>query len=414
MRHIFQVFRYEFFRNIRRKGFLFATFGIPILALIVLFGYQGLSQITVDNADEAPAQELDFDGVDSAGYVDHSGLFSQIPPELSSIITLYDDETAADAALKEGTIDAYYVIPADYMETGAIDEIVPAFSLNVINNGPIRRLILSTLTAGINPTLYERLVNPSNSEEVNFSGLEVPDNVGPQGFGSSFLLVYIFAIALMLGLFMTNGYLMQGVIEEKETRVIEILISSLRPSQLLVGKILAFGLMGILQMLIWLLVFIGVLQFANVLSAISVLASIYLPLDILPLVLVYFVLAYMLFATAYGIVGAISTSAQEGPQFAVIFTLPAAVPLYFISLFIENPEGVLPVILSLVPITAPLSMTMRLLTTNVPAWQVGLSIVLLILTIMGLMWVAGRLFRVQTLLAGQTPKLRDLPKLIRG
>jgi ABC-2 type transport system permease protein len=414
MTHIIQVFRYEFLRNIRRRGFLFATFGIPVLALVLLFGYQGISQLTAGDAEEDPAEAFDFEGIESAGYVDFSGLFSEIPPQLSEFVTRYDDEATAQAALQAEEIDVYYLIPADYMESGVIDQVVSTFSLDVISSGPIREVIMHTLTADIDPSVYQRLVDPSTIEAVNLSGLQVPDGVGPQGFDSKFLLVYVFAIALMLGLFMTNGYLMQGVIEEKETRIIEILISSLRPAQLLIGKILAFGLMGILQMLVWLAVFVLVLQFADVLTAISVLASIYLPLDILPLVLVYFVLAYMFFATAYGMVGAISSSAQEGPQYAIIFTLPAALPLYFIGLFIETPDAAIPVILSLVPITAPLSMTMRLLTTTVPFWQIALSIALLVITIVGLMWLAGRFFRVQTLLAGQTPKLRDLPRLIRG
>ena len=155
----------------------------------------------------------------------------------------------------------------------------------------------------------------------------------------SFIVVYVFAIALMLGLFTTNGYLMQSVIEEKETRLIEILISTVRPVQLLAGKILALGLIGLLQIVVW----IGGIypdrqvggrrgarsdgqragdhrQHSN-------------PVDILPTLLLYFVLAYFLFAGLYSIVGALSNSLREGPQYAVIFTLPAVLPLYFLSLF---------------------------------------------------------------------------------
>jgi ABC-2 type transport system permease protein len=113
-------------------------------------------------------------------------------------------------------------------------------------------------------------------------------------------------------------------------------------------------------------------------------------------------------------VGAISNSAREGPQYAVVFTLPAVIPLYFISVFLTAPDAGLPVVLSLFPITAPIAMVMRLLITTVPAWQIILSLALLALTIFGMMWLAGRLFRVQTLLAGQTPKLRDLARIVRG
>ena len=125
-------------------------------------------------------------------------------------------------------------------------------------------------------------------------------------------------------------------------------------------------------------------------------------------------LAYFLFAGLYSIVGALANSLREGPQYAVIFTLPAVLPLYFLSLFATAPDGPIPTILSLIPITAPIAMAQRLVISNVPVWQVLLSLALLGLTAVGVMWVAGRIFRVQVLLAGQMPKLKDLPRLLRG
>jgi ABC-2 type transport system permease protein len=113
-------------------------------------------------------------------------------------------------------------------------------------------------------------------------------------------------------------------------------------------------------------------------------------------------------------VGAISNSMQEGPQLAVIFTLPAVLPLYFLGLFISSPDGTLPVILSLFPVTAPLAMVMRISATTVPVWQIILSLALLVVMDVLIIWLAGRMFRVQNLLAGQVPKIRDLPKLLRG
>jgi ABC-2 type transport system permease protein len=414
MKHIWQVFSYELSRNIRRKGYLFTTFGVPLIAVLLLAGYQAISNLTASQEDDAPpGQEFSFEGITAAGYVDHTGEFTQVSPPLDRLFTRYDDEAAAQVALEMGAIDVYYVIPADYMETGNVELVVPTLALNMISSAPAEQLILSALAADMDPLVYQRLLYPSNIQSVNLQR-ELPEGVGPQTFDARFLPIYIFALALIMGLFMTNGYLMQGVIEEKETRVIEILISSLRPVELLSGKILAFGILGIGQMAVWLSVFVVVLQFANVLPAVSVLASIYLPLDVLPVIGIYFLLAYMFFATAYGIVGALSTSMQEGPQYAVIFTLPAAIPFYFIGVFLETPDAGLPVFLSLFPLTSPLSMTMRLLSTTVPFEQIALSIGLLVLSIGGMMWLTGRLFRVQTLLAGQTPKLRDLPKLVRG
>jgi ABC-2 type transport system permease protein len=209
---------------------------------------------------------------------------------------------------------------------------------------------------------------------------------------------------------------MQSVIEEKETRLIEILVSTVRPTELLAGKILALGSLGLLQIVVWLGSVLLLVRFMVNLPALATtfLSGIFLPGDILPIFLIYFFLGYLFFAAAYGMVGAISNSLQEGPQYAVIFTIPAALPFYFFSLFVTAPDGTIPTAMSLIPFTAPLAMVMRVVISAVPGWQIALSIVLLILADMGMLWLAGRLFRVNTLLAGQLPRLRDIPRLLRG
>jgi ABC-2 type transport system permease protein len=219
-----------------------------------------------------------------------------------------------------------------------------------------------------------------------------------------------------MSVFLTNGYLMQTVVEEKETRLIEILVSTMRPTQLLAGKILAFGLMGLLQIVVWVgsVFLIGKLVAGDVMSPLAAFAFISLTADKILTLLLYFVFGYLFFAAGYGMVGAISNSMQEGPQFAVIFTLPAVIPFYFLAVFITTPDAPLPTILSMIPITAPLAMVMRVTLTHVPLWQIVLSLGLLIILDIVMIWLAGRIFRVQTLLAGQTPKLRDIPRLLRG
>jgi ABC-2 type transport system permease protein len=162
------------------------------------------------------------------------------------------------------------------------------------------------------------------------------------------------------------------------------------------------------------LLLIGQLVAGDATSPLAALGAISIGADKIFVLLLYFIFGYLFFAAAYGMVGAISNSMQEGPQFAVIFTLPAYLPLYFLSVFIATPDAPLPTILSLIPITAPLSMVVRVTLMNVPVWQIALSLGLLIITDIFMIWLAGRMFRVQTLLSGQTPKWRDLPRLLRG
>ncbi len=419
--HTFQVFAYELRRNLRRKGYLFTTFGIPLIAFLLLFGYQFISRQTASPEDTNPTQSLmeqfNFQNVGTAGYVDESGKFRDAG-ELDALLTLYPDESSAQAALTSGEIPFYYVIPPDYLDTGDVTLVQPHLNISQIEDAPLRRLLLNTLSEGVDPDVFQRLINPSNIQTTNLALVNAEE--GPQNEDTSFIVVYVFAIALMLSLFATNGYLMQSVIEEKETRLIEILISTVRPAQLLAGKILALGLLGLLQITFWVgsMFFVtrwlGGASLDQTLGLLTMIANIKLPLDIIPLLLVYFVLAYFMFAGFYSIVGALSNSMREGPQYAVIFTLPAVLPLYFLTLFTTEPNGAIPTILSIFPLTAPIAMTQRLVISNVPAWEIGLSVVSLGLTAFGVVWLAGRLFRVQVLLAGQMPKLREIPRLLRG
>jgi ABC-2 type transport system permease protein len=411
-RRIVQVFLYELRRNLRRKGYLFMTFGIPALALAALIAYQF---ITTNNRDQTQGngndtasqlQKLDFQGITKAGYVDLSGMFSAPSGPLANIFVAYPDEASAQADLNAGKIDVYYIIAADYAISGDVSVNLPKLALNKITGEPIKQLVYSQIK-GASPTLLARLLAPANIEEGQ--GLNE---------GTKFGVVYVLSIVFVGGVFITSGYLMQSIIGEKESRLIEILIVSIRPTQLLVGKILGLGVLGLLQITVWGTALYLLAKLAGILNTgITLLLNLSIPSDIIPIVLVYFILGYLLFAAAYGAVGAITNSTREGAQYAIVFTLPAAFPFYFLALFTQSPDGTLPVILSLFPLTSPLSMIMRLSLQSiapVPVWQIVLSVVLLALSVAALMWAAGRLFRVQSLLAGHTPKWREIPSLLRG
>lgn len=421
MRHTLQVFLYELRRNLRRRGYLLTTFGVPLLALVLMFVLQRVNLSSADTANQI-VDAMETAGIQRAGFIDESGLFTgaAAPAPYTDVLTEYASEDEARAAIDAGEIEGYYIIAADYMDSGRVRLALPRMSIIDVSEAPIEALILSVLTQDEDEDVVTRIFNPSNVQATNLSITNVQAGSAEESEDANFVLVYVFTIALMMSLFVTNGYLMQSVIEEKETRLIEILISTVRPIQLLAGKILAMGLLGLLQMLVW----VGGIYLAlrlvsgegtdQALGILSSLATVQLPMDILPLLIVFFVLAYTLFAALYAIVGALSNSMREGPQYAVIFTMPAVIPLYFLAVFISEPGGGLAVALSLFPLTAPIAMTIRLLVSSVPTAQILLSLALLALTVVAAMWAAGRLFRVQTLLAGQLPKLREIPRLLRG
>lgn len=418
MNKLWQIYRYELIRNIRRKGFIFATLGVPLIAFIIIVGwdtYQKISQ--TGETDTNPLAALSLDRLKMAGYVDHSGVFKVVPERLQIVLKQYPDEDSALAAMQAGEIDAYLVISENYMETGDMVLHMPNLSIMLVSDGQsvAQQLAYSTFASGLDELRLRRLSNPVDFQEYNLSKDGGENGTTEDIQGGQYLVVYVFTMVFFVSLMLTNTYLMQTVIEERENSLIEIIISTVRPSQLLGGKILAMSTLGITQIVVWVVSAGFLFKLAGSLSAYTAILqslNVNLRVDLLPLVAVYFVLMYLLFAAIFGTIGALSSSSQEGSQYAGVIIIPTIIPFYFFPLIQTEPNSLIAVALSLIPITSPVSILMRMVITTVPIWQVALSLVLMFTMTLGAIWMAGRIFRVQTLLSGQRLKLSDLPRLI--
>lgn len=422
LRRIIEIVRYELWLNARRTGYLFATFGLPLIVLVLLVGYNLISTAgpQAETQTENQLESIfDFEGITAAGYVDQSGLFPNVPDVMQERLFRYETVAAARAALNDETIDIFYVIEADYEATRTVVTHQPGLSLAVSNNAPIEQLIYLTLAPDIDPSTLARLRNPAQFTEFNLARQADATNSEQQAANEAadVLVIQLFAMMFIFGVFLTNGYLIQSVIQEKENKLIEVLVSSVRPFELLAGKVIALSALGIGQMLVWGTAVVLLLRMAGTLEAfenVAALSGIQLPTDLLPLMFLYYILGYLLVAAVFAGIGALSNSMREGPQYAGLVVFPLLIPFYFFAAFLETPNAPLPVGLSLFPLTSPLSMIMRLSVGNVPPLEVAFSLLLLILSVIGMMWLASRLFRVQTLLSGQVPKLREIPGLLFG
>ena len=411
--HLFLIARFELLRNLRRRGFLGLTIGLPLLALAILIGSQLFAGSGGDDNEGAVG-----DSELRAGYVDQSGVLNGWAENNLLQMRAFADEAAARAALEAGEISAYWLIPVDYLASGEITRVQASFSFEGYNNWQIESAIRGSLIAATttDETNATRFLDPlAGFELLPYEG-DSAATVDGEDFGTSFAVVYGFAILFVVSIMMTNGYLLQSVIEEKETKLIEVLLITVRPGTLLTGKALGLGVLGLFQILFWILTGYGLLQVA---SNSGVLVDVQLVLqDIslayLALLLAYFLLLYFFMAAGFGAVGALSQSMQEGPQFTVVFVLPAMVPLWFTSVFATDPDGSLAVALSVLPIVSPLAMVQRLAITEVPALEIVLSLALMCAAVLAMFWLAGRLFRFHTLLAGRLPRLREIPQLFRA
>lgn len=421
MRNILRVMRYEFLRNVRRPGYLFATFGVPLL-LIVLSQLLGDSFFSTNSSSvnqETLNELFDFSLDEPIGYIDSANLFKtpmverpgSIDPDL---MRRYDDLESALVDLRAGEIASVFEFPADYFEEGNLTVHVERLALNPTSSDPIRQLVFNEVLTVVDEETLTRLREPGVYADVNLTRVtDTGDAVG-RSDDESFGVIYAYGILYLLTVFATVGYLMQSVIEEKQSRLVEVLLSSIRPGQLLIGKIFANGALGLMQIGIWVTIALVSMTAAPGIGDLinGFLRSVSLTLPTALIMLVYFVLGYLMFAAVFGGIGAISTSVREGPQFASAIIFPAMIPFFVIMIFATTPNETLPTALSILPFMSPLAMPMRLLVTDVPFLQIAVSIGLQALLVVLLFWMAGRLFRVQSLLSGEVPTLNQLRKLL--
>jgi ABC-2 type transport system permease protein len=194
--------------------------------------------------------------------------------------------------------------------------------------------------------------------------------------------------------------------------VVEILLSTITPRQLLSGKIVGLGLAGLLQTVVWIGTGYSLLRLSG--RSFNLPPDFQLPPSILFWGLIFFLLGYGVYASLMASVGALVPNLREASQATIVVVLPMIIPLMLISILIQDPNGALSIGLSLFPLTAPVAMMTRLAAGTVPAWQVALSALILLVTAVLIMRAVARMFRAQTLLTGQPFELRRLIAALAG
>jgi ABC-2 type transport system permease protein len=218
---------------------------------------------------------------------------------------------------------------------------------------------------------------------------------------------------LYIAIVFSSSYLIQGLGDEKENRLIEVLLSSVSTRQLIIGKVLGMGAAGMLSVVVWLICAPFLLNFAS--SSIGgIMSSLKLSPGFLLLCLLYFVLGYLLFAVISTCVGAITSSAREGQQLLQIFSLAAVSPLWFMSLIIMYPNSPVCIFLTIFPLTAPISLIGRLGATDVPPWQILVSVGVLVVTITVGLFLTAKIVRAFLLMYGKRPSLGAIIRSFRS
>ena len=398
MKKTWLIARHEFLTTIRRIGYILFTISFPVLAVLGMLIYLGVTYWVVS----PPPEEQKI------GYVDTTGMFNEYTSADGVVFILYETNDAAKEALLSKEVSEYFVIPEDYLETGLIKRYTTQRELELPEGtmALMEDFLLANLLSGeVSEELLERAQKPLLPMSIRLDP-ETGESIPPENLFVAFALPYGFGLLFMISLFVTSGYLLQGVSEEKENRLIEILLSSVSARQLMSGKVLGLGAAGLLQIAIWLLT-------AIVLGAVGPISGLSIPIGIILPCIVYFILGYLLFGTVWTLLGSIGATARESSQWTMIVVMPAIVPIMLISLFITNPHHVIFTVLTMFPFTAPITAVMRLSNATLPTWELLLSIAILIASILGAIWLAARVFRTFLLMYGKRPSFAEIWRYIR-
>jgi ABC-2 type transport system permease protein len=389
MRKILRVMYFEYVRHVFRKRFLLSLFSLPlfigVMALVVLLLVRS---------------EINFKPI---GYVDLAGVLPNSAGDYQGgLVDLLQFETQdqADLALRAGQIQAYYVLDSDYLESRQAKLVAIDQPSNAATD-QFAYFVRANLLAEYPEEIVRRLI------EGNQLILRTADGSRQfaQGDWLGFLLPLMVGFIFLAAVFATSGYLLQAVVEEKENRTMEMLVTTISPAQLMSGKILGIIAVGWTQLFVWIVMALVLLVIASLFVGFPGINSI--TFGYIVLAVGIFVPAFVMLSALMVAVGATLTDAQEAQQVTSIFTLPLFIPFWFVFQLIGHPNGPVAVGLSLFPLTAPITLAIRAGFTTIPPWQIGLSLGFLIIGAGLAVWLAGRAFRLGMLRYGQRVPWRE-------
>ena len=400
----FLIFRHEFLHTIKRVGFIVMTLIVPVLALLGI----GIFHLIV-SGEEAPEIETT-----KIGYVDEIGGFDDYTEQGNIELVRYNTQDEATAAMLRDDVSEYIVISSAYTQTGVINRYTLEKQLETppATSAAVKRFLTSNILSGKVPEDTITLIEAPL--QLNVTRLTETGAVAEEQGGYGNLVVPgIFSFLLALSLNFFSGYMVQGLGEEKESRLIEVLLSSVSTRQLLTGKVLGLGVAGLVQVIVWLISLPLLLNLASSTFG-GFFSSIQIPGNFIILGIVYFVLGYLLFAALSAGVGAISPSAREGQQLSLIYSLFAIVPLWFSSLLFIFPNSPIWKVLTIFPVTAPVATMLRLGVSDIAAWEIATSIVVLALSVIGALFLSIKVFRAYLLMYGKRPNFGEVIRNIRN
>ena len=428
MNKLFAVLKREYLQAVRKKMFIVMTFLMPVFMAAIfvlpsLIMARGMGEKKVAVIDATGSLRDAFEQASAQGPIPAGAAGRRNLP--GNFKTEYVDAKgqAGDAAAKPYVdrltaekaqrLDGVFIVPADamtnpearlkYYSRSAADFVTQERLASATNRAVQRSRLASR---GINAEDAATLLKTMQTDAVQMS--KSGEEKKGSGIANLFLGFFMTGLLLMPS-FIYGLEIMRGIIQEKSDRVVEVLVSSMSTSQLLIGKILGVALVGLTQIAVWCVMFGAVAAFGvataamageNVLQMLKPSTFVYF--------FIFFVLAYLTYVCVYAIGGSVSNSEKEAQQLIAPITLTMMIPWFFLVAIITNPESPLAIGLSIAPVFGPMTMYIRTLVSEPPMWHILLSIALSIGAICLFFWATAKIFRIGILSYGKRPTIPEL------
>ncbi len=413
MRETLNEMRLIFWEELRRfthsKGYIILTLIVPTILVVVMGVILTVRAVsTGGDVDPKPI-----------GIVALSNDLAFPPNDLPGVLVFNDRQGATDA-LAKGTVSEIFVIPGDYMRTGRVEWLhTEGSALSSLEPGPsggsaaLMRAYLRSALVGeeMASETLARAVAGTAFERVRVGEDGLPVTGGSDVQVGTFVVSFVFILLLVFSVMIGGASLGEAVAEEKESRMIEVLLTSVKPLSLMAGKVLAIGTGQLMMITVW----VGsvVVIIPRIVDVIPSITEFPIDLSLLVWMLAFFLAGYFVSAAVMVGVGAIVTKVQEANQLAFLVIIPLLVSIYTLGLILSNPGGGLARVLSFIPFTAPSAMMIRLTLGSVSVLESLASLTIIVFTGMVLVWACARVFRAGLLLYGQRMNLRRVIRVLR-
>ena len=410
---ILAVTKWEYIEKVKTKAFLISMIITPIfiIAMAVLPG------LLAQKGDEDTKRTGLVDLTDSLGTKVANSLSTQYnlengKPNYNIIPIPHNNETIevlrkrVDKMSLDGKFETYIIIGKNALNDGKCEY----RGSNVSNIRDVERFERNIKNAISEIILTKKGIEPGILKEINKNVDMKSIKITAEGeskessFLHTFFTSYIFIILLMMLIMLTGQMLIRSLVEEKSNRIVEILVSSCSPTELMAGKILGLSLLGFTQIALWLVIGIG--------ASISFNFDL-VSLDNLILILVYFVLGYLLYASVFVAIGSMSSTEQEAQQLTGYVSMLLVLPIVLAFSAVQDPNSSLIRILTFIPFLTPTFMILRIPIQLPPMWEIAATMLLLVVFIIIMTWLAGKIFRTGILIYGKKPSPKELLRWIR-